>query len=84
VSLYNGAITAGSFVDSGGLNTHQAVVILLFGSLVTAPFRTLKHALPTYAAVLGMRPGTVMAVSAQLLRVLFLGAAVALLAWFWL
>ncbi len=83
VSLYNGAIIAGSFVDGGSLTTHLAVVILLFGSLITAPVRTLKHALPTYAAVLGLRAGTVMAISAQLLRLLFLGAAIFVLALLW-
>ena len=36
-----------------------------------APIRTLRHALPTYLATLGARPGLVMAVSAQALRVCF-------------
>lgn len=84
VSLYNGAIVAGSYVDDGALATPLAVVILLVGSLVTAPIRTLKHALPTYAAVLGIRAGTALAILAQALRVLFLGLATLLLALFWL
>lgn len=84
VSLYNGAIVAGSFVDSGAIQTQQAIVILLFGSVLTAPARTLKHALPTYVAVLGLRPGTLLAISAQVLRILFLGAATLLLVYFWM
>jgi len=72
LSLYNGAIAAANFIDSGAITTHQAVIIILFGSMVTAPIRTLKHALPTYIAILGPRPGTIMAVSAQVIRMLFL------------
>ncbi|MDH3998854.1 MAG: nucleoside recognition protein [Desulfuromonadales bacterium] len=72
LSLYNGAIAAANFIDSGAITTHQAVIIILFGSMVTAPVRTLKHALPTYIAVLGPRPGTVMAVTAQMFRMFFL------------
>ncbi|BCA79019.1 hypothetical protein AOP6_0806 [Desulfuromonas sp. AOP6] len=72
LSLYNGAIAAANFIDSGSITTQQAVIIILFGSMVTAPVRTLKHGLPTYVAVLGPRAGTFMAVSAQVLRMLFL------------
>jgi hypothetical protein len=33
--------------------------------MITAPIRTLRHAVPTYVAVLGPRAGVVTAVSAQ-------------------
>jgi hypothetical protein len=71
VNMYNGAIAAANFVDAGSLTIKQAVTVILLGSVITAPIRTLRHALPTYLATLGARPGTVMAVSAQVLRVVF-------------
>jgi len=71
VSLYNGAIAAANFIDAGNLTIKQAVTVILLGSVITAPIRTLRHALPTYLATLGARPGTVMAFSAQALRVMF-------------
>lgn len=83
LSLYNGAIAAANFIDAGAITTQQAVIIILFGSMVTAPVRTLKHALPTYIAVLGPRPGTFMAVSAQVLRMLFLLLCTCILMMYW-
>ena len=83
MSLYNGAATAANFVDSGSMTVQQAVLTILIGSIVTAPVRTLKHALPTYLAVLGPRAGLVMAVSAQVLRVVFLAACTAGLWMLW-
>ncbi len=71
VNMYNGAIAAANFVDAGSLTIKQAVTVILLGSVITAPIRTLRHALPTYLATLGARPGTVMAFSAQVLRVCF-------------
>lgn len=72
MSLYNGAIAAANFLDDGSLTAKQVVLIILIGSLITAPIRTVKHALPTYIAVLGPKAGIVMAVSAQILRSIFL------------
>ncbi|ABA87737.1 hypothetical protein Pcar_0477 [Syntrophotalea carbinolica DSM 2380] len=71
VNMYNGAIAAANFIDAGSLSIKQAVTVILLGSVITAPIRTLRHALPTYLATLGARPGLVMAVSAQVLRVCF-------------
>jgi hypothetical protein len=51
--------------------------------MVTAPVRTLKHALPTYIAVLGPRPGAFMAVSAQVLRMMFLLICTCILMMYW-
>ncbi len=72
LSLYNGAIAAANYLDAGAISMKQAVLTILIGSLVTAPIRTFKHALPTYVAVLGPKTGLVMAVSAQVLRSIFL------------
>jgi hypothetical protein len=72
VSLTNGAIAAANFVDAGKISVHQAILVILFGSMLTAPVRTLKRALPTYLATLGARAGSILAVTAQALRVLFL------------
>jgi hypothetical protein len=72
LSLYNGAIAAANFIDAGQITTRQAVIIILFGSMVTAPVRTLRHALPTYVAILGAKAGLFMAVSAQVIRMAFL------------
>ena len=72
LSLYNGAIAAANFIDAGQITTRQAVIVILFGSMVTAPVRTLRHALPTYIAILGAKTGMLVAVSAQIIRVLFL------------
>ncbi len=84
LSLYNGAIAAANFIDSGAISTQQAVIIILFGSMVTAPVRTLRHALPTYVAVLGARPGLFMAISAQLFRMFFLLLCTSMLMIYWL
>jgi len=72
MSLYNGAIAAATYVDTGAISAKQAVLIIIVGSLVTAPIRTLKHAMPTYVAILGPKAGPVMAISAQVLRSIFL------------
>lgn len=83
LSLYNGAIVAANFIDSGSITVHQAVIIILFGSMVTAPVRTLRHALPTYVAILGARPGLIMAVSAQIIRMMFLLLCTSFLMMYW-
>jgi hypothetical protein len=83
LSLYNGAIVAANFLDGGALNVKQVVLIILVGSLVTAPIRTLKHAMPTYVAVLGPRAGVVLAISAQVLRSIFLILCILLMVWIW-
>ncbi len=72
MSLYNGAAAAAAYVDTGAISAKQAVLIILVGSLITAPIRTLKHAMPTYVAVLGPRAGPAMAIGAQVLRSIFL------------
>ncbi|OHD59939.1 MAG: hypothetical protein A2096_00880 [Spirochaetes bacterium GWF1_41_5] len=82
-NLYNGAIAAANFVTAGAITARQAVIILLAGSVLTAPIRTFRHALPTYIAILGLRPGTVLAVAAQIIRsVMVLGMTI-LLALIW-
>jgi hypothetical protein len=68
VNLYNGAVAAGNFMNEGVITARQAVVILIAGSVLTAPLRTLRHALPTYVGILGAKTGVIMAVSAQVLR----------------
>ncbi len=77
LNLYNGIITAGNFIDEDIITTFQAVIILLVGSIITSPIRTLKHALPTYIGILGPKPGVILAISAQILRVIFIGSAIA-------
>ena len=72
MSLYNGAIAAAAYIDTGEITAKQAVLTILIGSLVTAPIRTMKHAMPTYVAILGPKAGPVMAISAQVLRSIFL------------
>ena len=76
INLYNGIITAGNFLDENKITAIQAVIILLCGSVITSPIRTLKHALPTYIGILGPRTGVIMAVSAQLLRIIFTVTAI--------
>lgn len=83
LSLYNGAIAAANFIDAGQISVHQAVIVILFGSMVTAPVRTLRHALPTYVAILGARPGMFMAVSAQVIRMFFLLLCTLALMYYW-
>ena len=78
INLYNGIITAGNFLDEGKITAIQAIIILLAGSILTSPIRTLKHALPTYIGILGPKPGLIMAISAQFLRVIFIGSAIVL------
>ena len=83
MSLYNGATVAASCVDSDAITMEQAVLTILIGSMVTAPIRTLKHALPTYLAVLGPRAGLIMAISAQVLRIFFMAVCTVALWIFW-
>lgn len=83
VNLYNGAVMAASFVDSGAVTIRQAVLILLTGTLLTAPIRTLKHSMSTYIAVLGFRPGITMAFATQLTRSIFLLIFTIILAMVW-
>lgn len=83
LSLYNGAIAAANFIDAGQISIHQAVIVILFGSMVTAPVRTLRHALPTYVAILGARPGMFMAISAQVFRMFFLLLCTLALMYYW-
>jgi hypothetical protein len=83
LSLYNGAIAAANFIDAGQITVHQAVIVILFGSMVTAPIRTLRHALPTYIAILGARPGMFMAISAQVIRMFFLLLCTIALMYYW-
>lgn len=83
VSLYNGALAAANLMGEGGITVRQSVIILLFGSLVTAPFRTLRHALPTYIAILGPRRGLTLAVTAQVLRCFFVLLCTIALMMFW-
>lgn len=83
LSLYNGAIAAANFIDAGQITTHQAVIVILFGSMVTAPVRTLRHAIPTYVAILGARPGMIMAITAQIIRMFFLFLCTLCLMWLW-
>ncbi|WP_321367765.1 nucleoside recognition protein [uncultured Desulfuromusa sp.] len=83
LSLYNGVIAAANFIDAGQITTRQAVIVILFGSMVTAPVRTLRHALPTYIAILGARTGAFMAISAQFIRMLFLLVCTLILMLYW-
>jgi cobalamin biosynthesis Co2+ chelatase CbiK len=83
VNLYNGAILAATYVDAGAVTTRQAILILLAGTMLTAPIRTLKHSMSTYIAVLGVRPGVTMAVATQLSRSLFLLPCTVALALIW-
>lgn len=72
INLYNGAIMAASFVDNGSISIREAILILLTGTLITAPIRTLKHSLGSYVAILGARPGMIMAIATQFTRSFFL------------
>lgn len=73
--IFSGTAAAAGFIQDGTLSAKQVLTILLAGSVVTAPVRTLKRILPTYIGMLGLRPGFVMAVSAQFIRMMFLAAA---------
>jgi hypothetical protein len=73
--IFSGTAAAAGFIQDGTLSAKQVLTILLAGSGVTAPVRTLKRILPTYIGMLGFRPGVIMAFTAQLLRMMFLAAA---------
>ncbi len=83
MNLYNGAMTASVFLDSGVITLRQAILILLAGTMITAPIRTFKHAMPTYVAVLGARMGATLAVTAQVLRCVFLLVCMIILVLVW-
>jgi hypothetical protein len=83
INLYNGAIMAASFIDSNAITVRDAVLILLTGSLITAPIRTLKHSIGSYITILGARPGIIMAISTQFTRCLFLLFATIICAFIW-
>lgn len=82
-NLYNGAVAAATFLDENVITVRQAVLVMLVGTVLTAPIRTLRHALPTYMAVLGARAGLALAVMAQVLRIAFLilGIWVLMMVW---
>jgi hypothetical protein len=75
VSIYSGTAAVAGLIESGGLSVKHAVTILLIGSIITAPIRTLKRVMVTYVGMLGARLGVVMAVATQALRMAFLGIA---------
>lgn len=75
VGIFSGTAAVAGFIQDGILSVKQAVTILLVGSFITAPIRTLKRILPTYIGMLGLRPGIVLAVSAQVIRMSFLAVA---------
>jgi hypothetical protein len=83
VSLHNGALAAANLTGDGAITVQQSVIILLFGSVLTAPFRTVRHALPTYIAILGPRTGLALAVTAQVLRCFFVSLCTVVLMLFW-
>ncbi len=82
-SLINGAAAAGMAIENGSLSPQQGVLTLLVGSIATAPIRTLKRILRTYVSVLGPRAGVPMAISAQVLRVLFMITGILLIVILW-
>ena len=82
-NLYNGAVAAATFLDESVITVRQAVLVMLVGTVLTAPIRTLRHALPTYMAVLGARAGLALAVAAQVLRIAFLIVGIWVLMMVW-
>lgn len=59
-------------IKSGHITAKQVMTILLVGSVITAPIRTIKRVVPTYIGMLGFRGGIATAVSSQILRMAFL------------
>ncbi len=72
VSIHSGLATVANFIADGSISPKVAVTILLIGSMISAPIRTLKRIMPTYVGLLGARSGLILGVSAQLLRMFFL------------
>ncbi|MHC4873545.1 MAG: hypothetical protein ACYTFY_17000 [Planctomycetota bacterium] len=72
VNFYTALGTAEELINNGNVTAKQVMTILLVGSVITAPVRTLKRIVPTYIGMLGFRGGVTAAVSSQLLRMAFL------------
>ena len=72
-----------SFLEEGSLNPKQAVTILLVGTILTAPLRTIKRIMPTYVALLGPQGGLILGILAQVLRMGFLMVALIIMYFIW-
>ncbi len=72
-----------SFLEEGSLSPKQAVTILLIGTILTAPIRTIKRIMPTYVALLGPQGGLILGILAQVLRMGFLIIALILMYFIW-
>ena len=72
-----------SFLEEGSLNPKQAVIILLVGTILTAPIRTIKRIMPTYVALLGPQGGLILGILAQVLRMGFLMVALIIMYFIW-
>ncbi|MHB8767284.1 MAG: hypothetical protein ACYDA8_23500 [Deferrisomatales bacterium] len=82
-SLLTAGAAAAELLRQGALDERSAALVLLVGSLVAMPWRTLRHSLGLYVGVFGpTRGGRILALT-QGLRFLFGGLGVAALALLW-
>jgi hypothetical protein len=62
VDVTSGYVIAGALLQSGTLNSFQAVIALLLGTMITLSMTYAKHSLPTKIVFFGARLGTKVAV----------------------
>ena len=62
VDVTSGYVVAGALLQNGTLNSFQAVITLLLGTMITLSMTYAKHSLPTKIVFFGARLGTKVAV----------------------
>ncbi len=69
---------AASLSASGALATHEIIMALLVGNIISSPVRAVRHQFPSYAGFFGPRDATVLVVANQTCRAASLILAAAL------
>ncbi len=64
----SGYAAAGAMLESGALTVSQTVLALLFGNILAAPVRALRHQLPYYMGIFTPRLGLGLMAASQLFR----------------
>jgi hypothetical protein len=65
-----GADAAGAMLGAGVLTVKETVLALLFGSVIAAPVRALRHQLPRYLGIFQPKMGMIILIMGQTLRVI--------------
>lgn len=67
--LTSGYAAAGALLDAGTLNVFQTVLALLFGNIIAAPVRALRHQMPYYMGIFSPATGVLLMLASQVFRI---------------